>query len=45
MSDVTYLTQEGYDKLKAELADLKGRGRTEIAKAIQKAREMGDLSE
>ena len=45
MSDVTYLTREGYDKLKAELDDLKGRGRTEIAKAIQKAREMGDLSE
>lgn len=45
MSDVTYLTREGYEKLKAELDDLKGRGRTEIAKAIQKAREMGDLSE
>lgn len=45
MSEKTYLTQEGYDRLKAELSDLKGRGRTEIAKAIQKAREMGDLSE
>ena len=45
MSEVTYLTKEGYEKLRAELADLKGRGRTEIAKQIQKAREMGDLSE
>ena len=45
MSEVTYLTKEGYAKLEAELADLKGRGRTEIAKQIQKAREMGDLSE
>jgi transcription elongation factor GreA len=45
MSDVTYLTKEGYDKLHAELADLKGKGRSEIAKQIQKAREMGDLSE
>lgn len=45
MSDVRYLTQEGYDALKFELEDLKGRGRTEIAAAIQTAREMGDLSE
>ena len=45
MSEVTYLTKEGYEKLRAELADLKGRGRSEIAKQIQKAREMGDLSE
>ncbi|RMG72870.1 MAG: transcription elongation factor GreA [Bacteroidetes bacterium] len=45
MSDVTYLTEEGYEKLKQELADLKGKGRAEIAKQIQKAREMGDLSE
>ncbi|MEM7374889.1 MAG: transcription elongation factor GreA [Bacteroidota bacterium] len=45
MSEKTYLTQEGYDRLSAQLTDLKGRGRAEIAKAIQKAREMGDLSE
>lgn len=45
MSEKTYLTQEAYDRLKAELSDLKGRGRQEIAQAIQKAREMGDLSE
>ena len=45
MSEITYLTKEGYEKLRAELSDLKGRGRNEIAKQIQKAREMGDLSE
>ena len=45
MSDVTYLTKEGYDRIKAELDHLKGKGRAEIAEAIQKAREMGDLSE
>ncbi|MDX1480016.1 MAG: transcription elongation factor GreA [Saprospiraceae bacterium] len=45
MTDVKYFTQEGYDKLQAELEDLKGRGRAEIAKAIAEAREKGDLSE
>jgi len=45
MSDVTYLTKEGYDKLKKELNDLKTKGRADIAKQIQKARELGDLSE
>ncbi|MEM9985815.1 MAG: transcription elongation factor GreA [Bacteroidota bacterium] len=45
MSEVTYLTKEGYDKLKNELNELKTKGRTEIAAAIQKARELGDLSE
>ncbi len=45
MSNVTYLTKEGYENLRAELEELKGKGRTEIAKQIQTAREMGDLSE
>lgn len=45
MSDITYFTKEGYDKLRTKLSDLKGRGRKEIADQIQKAREMGDLSE
>ena len=40
MSEVTYLTKEGYEKLAAELAELKGKGRTEIAQAIQKAKEL-----
>ncbi|MEM6764673.1 MAG: transcription elongation factor GreA [Bacteroidota bacterium] len=45
MSETTYLTKEGYEKLRQELADLKGNGRTEIARQIQEAREKGDLSE
>ncbi|MFN7116673.1 MAG: transcription elongation factor GreA [Saprospiraceae bacterium] len=45
MNGYSYLTQEGYDKLKAELEDLKTRGRDEAAKAIAEAREKGDLSE
>lgn len=45
MSNVTYLTKEGYEKLVNELNDLKGKGRTEIARQIQEAREKGDLSE
>jgi transcription elongation factor GreA len=39
------MTQEGYDKLKNELEDLKTKGRDDAAKAIAEAREKGDLSE
>jgi transcription elongation factor GreA len=39
------MTQEGYDKLRAELEELKTTGRSEAAKAIAEAREKGDLSE
>jgi transcription elongation factor GreA len=39
------MTQEGYEKLKAELEDLKSKGRDDVAKAIAEAREKGDLSE
>lgn len=45
MNGYSYLTQEGYDRLKAELEDLKSRGRDEASKAIAEAREKGDLSE
>ena len=45
MADITYMTQEGFDALSAELEDLKTRGRQEVAKAIAEAREKGDLSE
>ena len=41
----TYLTQEGYDNLQAELEELKSNGRSKVAKAIAEAREKGDLSE
>jgi len=41
----SYMTQEGYDKVKAHLDHLKTVGRQEAAKAIAEAREKGDLSE
>lgn len=40
-----YLSQEGYDRLNAELHDLKTRGRKDIAEEIAEARAKGDLSE
>jgi transcription elongation factor GreA len=42
---VTWLTQEAYDRLKAELDHLSGTGRIEIAKKIEAARSEGDLRE
>ncbi|RZJ70075.1 MAG: transcription elongation factor GreA [Pedobacter sp.] len=45
MSEVTYYTQEGLDKLKEELHQLKTAGRASISKAIAEARDKGDLSE
>ncbi len=45
MSNYTYLTQGGYDKLKADLDELKTTGRQEAARAIAEARAQGDLSE
>ena len=42
---VSYLTPEGYEKLKSELEHLKTKGREEVAAAIAEAREKGDLSE
>lgn len=44
-STVTWLTQEAFDRLTAELDALAGEGRTEIAKKIEAAREEGDLKE
>jgi transcription elongation factor GreA len=43
--NVTWLTQEAYDRLKSELDHLSGPGRIEIAKKIEAAREEGDLRE
>lgn len=42
---VTWLTQEAFDRLTAELEQLSGEGRTEIAHKIELAREEGDLKE
>ena len=41
----TYLTPEGEKKLKAELAELTGPRREELAKRLRSAIQMGDLSE
>ena len=41
----SFLTQAAHDRLKAELEELSGPGRTEIAKKIEAAREEGDLKE
>ncbi len=45
MSDVAYFTQEGYDKLKKELHELKTKERPSISNQIAEARDKGDLSE
>lgn len=45
MTEVTYYTQEGLDKLKEELHQLKTTGRQFISKQIAEARDKGDLSE
>ena len=43
--NVTWLTQEAYDRLKDELDFLSGEGRTEMSRRIEQAREEGDLRE
>ena len=45
MGKISYYTEEGLQKLKDELQDLKTRGRAEISKQIAEARDKGDLSE
>ena len=44
-SNASYLTQEAYERLQAELRELSGPGRVEIAKRIEAARDEGDLKE
>jgi transcription elongation factor GreA len=43
--NVTWLTQEAYDRLKEELDYLAGEGRLEMSRRIEQAREEGDLRE
>src|SRR5690606_36924190 len=45
MSDRIPLSQAAYDRIKAEHDDLVTRGRVDIARKIEAARELGDLSE
>jgi transcription elongation factor GreA len=45
MSDIVYLTKEGFDNLKKELENLKRVQRPAISAQIAEARDKGDLSE
>lgn len=45
MAGFSYYTEEGLNKLKQELNELKTKGRSDMAKQIAEARDKGDLSE
>lgn len=45
MSDINYMSKEGYENLKAEIEHLKRVERPAISKQIAEARDKGDLSE
>jgi transcription elongation factor GreA len=45
MADTHALSRAAFERLQEELADLTGRGRVDIARKIETARELGDLSE
>ncbi len=45
MSSVSFYTEEGLQRLKDELQNLKTKGRADMAKQIAEARDKGDLSE
>ncbi len=45
MAQQTYLSQEGIETIKKELQELKTKKRQEIAKRLQEAKDLGDLSE
>ena len=45
MADTQHLSQAAFDRLQEEFQELSTRGRVEIARKIEAARELGDLSE
>jgi transcription elongation factor GreA len=45
MADQQVLSRQAFDRLKAELDELTGEGRIDIARKIEAARALGDLSE
>ncbi|OGD24594.1 transcription elongation factor GreA [Candidatus Azambacteria bacterium RIFCSPHIGHO2_01_FULL_40_24] len=45
MANQAYLSQEGIETLKKELQELKTKKRQEIARRLQEAKDLGDLSE
>lgn len=44
-NNISYLTQEKYDQLKAELKELITSGRADIAEKLESAKALGDLKE
>jgi len=44
-SQTTHLSREAYERLQGELEELTTRGRVEVARTIEAARALGDLSE
>lgn len=44
-ADQTWLTPQAFERLKKELEELSGPGRTEVAERIEAARDEGDLKE
>lgn len=45
MTDTSYLTADGLEKLKKELVELKGKAREDLSMRLREAIQMGDLSE
>lgn len=45
MANVSYYTEEGLNKLKEELNEMRTKGRADMARQIAEARDKGDLSE
>ena len=45
MPETHHLSRAAFDRLQAELTELSTKGRVEIARKIESARELGDLSE
>jgi len=45
MSETSYLTAEGLEKLRNELTQLKGAARDDLSRRLREAIQMGDLSE
>jgi len=45
MAETIKLSQDAYDRLQAELAELTGEGRIKVANLIEAARALGDLKE
>ncbi|RAU83405.1 transcription elongation factor GreA [Pontibacter arcticus] len=45
MSNISYYTAEGLQKLKDELQELRTKGRAHVARQLAEARDKGDLSE